>query len=321
VNDHPAHLDAASDTPDVAPATPPAIRPRISRRAALRTWITRAAPLVLLTACIGPTSATPAGAAGGSGAGRTTGASASGAQAAPASIAAAGAVSVQSSSSAAQTGGSATSSGQAGVVRQALPACIITPQQTEGPYFVDERLDRSDIRSDPSDGSVREGVPLLLTMQVTQVDGGACTPLAGTYVDIWQCDAHGVYSDVDDRSTGSRAGTSKFLRGYQVTDENGMVQFTTIFPGWYGGRAVHIHFKVRTALDARSGREMVSQLYFDDALIDQIHALPPYASKGQRTVRNSRDGVFRNGGDKLIVPVTQDGEGYAGTFHLGVQLT
>lgn len=257
-------------------------RPRISRRAALRTWITRTASLVLLTACAGPASA----------------------------------ASVRSSSTVAQAG-----RGEAGSVQQALPACIITPQQTEGPYFVDERLDRSDIRSDPMDGSVREGVPLKLTIQVTQVDGSACSPLAGTYVDLWQCDAHGVYSDVDDRSTGSRAGTSKFLRGYQVTDENGTVEFTTIFPGGYRGRAVHIHFKVRTALDTRSAREMVSQFYFDDALIDQIHALPPYASVAQRGLRNNQDFLFRNGGDQLIVPVVQDGEGYAGTFNLGVQLT
>ena len=254
----------------------PAPTPRISRRAALHTWITRTASLVLLTACAGPASA----------------------------------ASVRPSSPAAQ----------AGTVQQTLPACVVTPQQTEGPYFVDERLDRSDIRTDPLDGSVREGVPLKLTLQVTEVNGDACTPLAGTYVDLWQCDAHGVYSDVDDRSTGSRAGTSKFLRGYQVTDENGTVQFMTILPGWYGGRTVHIHFKVRTALDTRSAREMVSQFYFDDALIDQIQALPPYASNAQRRVRNNQDGLFRNGGDRLIVPLAQDGDGYAGTFNVGVQL-
>lgn len=281
--------------------------PRISRRAALRTWITRTASLVLLTACIGPTSATSAGAARAGGPGTTS--------------VSTGGPAIAQSSSASQAGTGQGDPRQAGTVRQSLPDCVITPQQTEGPYFVDERLDRSDIRSDPMDGSVREGVPLKLTIQVSQVAGSACTPLAGTYVDLWQCDALGVYSDVDDRSTGSRAGTSKFLRGYQVTDENGMVQFTTIFPGGYGGRAVHIHFKVRTALDARSGREMVSQFYFEDALVDQIHALPPYASVAQRGLRNSQDFLFRNGGDQLIVPVVPDGEGYAGTFNLGVQLT
>jgi protocatechuate 3,4-dioxygenase beta subunit len=266
--------------------------PRISRRAALRFWVARAAPLLLLAACASPTIASSSGPA-------------SGAQAAPA----------RGQAASGQAG-----SGQGGSVQQSLPACVITPRQTEGPYFVDERMNRSDIRSDPRDGSVRDGALLRLTMQVTQVSGSACAPLAGTYVDVWQCDALGVYSDVNDRNTGTTAGTSTFLRGYQVTDENGLVQFTTVFPGWYQGRAVHIHFKVRTALDSASGREMTSQLYFEDALIDQIHAQPPYASKGQRTVRNGQDGLYRNGGDKLILPVTQDGEGYAGTFNLGVQL-
>ena len=292
MNDDQFNRGMDGDVTGVSPAPLATHSARISRRAALRTWITRVAPLVLLTACGGSASGASAGAASAS-------VSGTGAQAAPATGAAR----------------------QSGTVQQSTPTCVITPRQTEGPYFVDERLDRSDIRSDPSDGTVREGIPLRLTMQVTQVDGSVCTPLAGTYVDVWQCDAQGVYSDVDDRSTGSRAGTSKFLRGYQVTDENGTVQFTTIFPGWYRGRAVHIHFKVRTALDTRTGREMVSQLYFDDALIDQIHALPPYASRGQRDTPNSRDGVYRNGGDKLLVPVVQDGEGYAGTFNLGVQLT
>lgn len=276
--------------------------PRISRRAVLRTWIARTAPLVLLTACIGPASAATVQSSPG-GDGSEAGQASSG------------------RSAVAQAASVSTASGQAGPVRQELPACVLTPRQSEGPYFVDERLDRSDIRSDPLDGSVRDGIPLKLTLQVSQVADGACAPLAGTYVDLWQCDAHGVYSDVDDRSTGSRAGTSKFLRGYQVTDENGTVQFTTIIPGWYGGRTVHIHFKVRTALDTRSARELVSQLYFDDALIDQIQALPPYASNAQRRVRNNQDGLFRNGGDTLIVPVVQDGDGYAGTFNLGVQLT
>jgi len=214
---------------------------------------------------------------------------------------------------------SQTRAAQGSTVQQALPACVLTPQQTEGPYFVDERMNRSDIRPDTTDGSVREGVPLKLSLQVVQVSGSACAPLVGTYVDVWHCDAQGVYSDVSDNNWGSSKG-SNFLRGYQVTDENGLVQFTTIFPGWYRGRAVHIHFKVRTALDDRNAREMVSQLYFDDAQIDEIYVHPPYSGAGQR-MRNSQDGLYRNGGDKLTVPLTQDAEGYAGTFNLGVQLT
>jgi len=257
--------------------------PRISRRIALRTWVAQAAPLMLLAACGGPSTLmvrTPA-----------------------------------------QTGLAARSSGssQGSAVQQALPACVITPQQTEGPYFVDERLDRSDIRADTVDGSIREGAPFQLSFQVSQVSANACAPLAGTFVDVWHCDAQGVYSDVKDNNWGSSTG-STFLRGYQVTDENGLVKFSTIFPGWYRGRAVHIHFKVRTSLDDRSAREMTSQLYFDEAVIDEIYAQPPY-SAGDRRTRNSQDGIFRSGGDKLIVPVTRDGEGYAGTFNLAVQLT
>src|SRR5437762_7567374 len=90
-------------------------------------------------------------------------------------------------------------------------SCVATPTQTEGPYFVDERLNRSDIRSDPSDGTVKDGVPLRLVLQVSQVTGGACSPLVGAQVDLWQCDALGVYSDV--RDPGFISSGAKFLRG------------------------------------------------------------------------------------------------------------
>ena len=111
-----------------------------------------------------------------------------------------------------------------------LPSCVVRPQQTEGPYFIDEKLNRSDIRSDPSDGSVKQGVPLRLVLHVSQIYGSSCTALTGATVDIWHCDALGVYSDVTDRSF-STVG-KKFLRGYQVTDANGIVEFVTIYPGW-----------------------------------------------------------------------------------------
>jgi len=144
------------------------------------------------------------------------------------------------------------------------PACVLTPEQTEGPYFTDVQLNRSDIRTDPADGSVRAGVPLMLTLRVSSVGGTGCAPLAGAIVDIWHCDAAGVYSDV------AEAVGKRFLRGYQVTDANGGVRFATIYPGWYSGRAVHIHFKVRAK--ARSGRkyEFSSQLYFDDSVTDRV---------------------------------------------------
>lgn len=196
------------------------------------------------------------------------------------------------------------------------PACVVRPQQTEGPYFVDEKLNRSDIRSDPSDGSVKPGVPLQLIFQVSQVSAGLCRPLAGAVVDVWHCDALGVYSDVSDRNFNTIG--QKFLRGYQVTDANGRVEFLTLYPGWYPGRTVHIHFKIRT--NASPSYEFTSQLYFDDALSDRLHAQPPYAAKGQRRQRNNQDGIFRRGGEQLMLSLTPQGEGYRGIFDIGLQI-
>ncbi len=198
-----------------------------------------------------------------------------------------------------------------------LPACVVSPQQTEGPYFVDEKLNRSDIRSDPADGSVKEGVPLQLTLRVSARGSTGCTP-ADAFVDIWHCDALGVYSDVADPSF-STVG-KKFRRGYQVTDADGTVQFTTIYPGWYQGRTVHMHFKVRT--DGTSGQsyEFTSQLYFDDSITDLVHAQAPYADKGQRTLKNAGDGIFNGGGDQLLLALTETSSGYAASFNIGLQM-
>ena len=206
-----------------------------------------------------------------------------------------------------------------GTTTTTTSSCVVKPQQTEGPYFVDEKLNRSDIRSDPSDGSVKQGVPLQLVFQVSQIDGRSCTPLTGATVDIWHCDALGVYSDVTDPSFNTVG--KKFLRGYQVTDTNGTVKFVTIYPGWYPGRTVHIHFKIRT--DSASGRsyEFTSQLYFDDSLTDQIHAQPPYAAKGQRTLKNDQDGIFRGEGEQLMLQLTKEAEGYVGTFDIGLEIS
>ena len=202
-----------------------------------------------------------------------------------------------------------------------LPSCIVRPQQTEGPYFVDQKLNRSDIRSDPSDGSVKEGVPLSLSFRVSKLEGSSCSPLAGATVDVWHCDALGVYSDVNDMSGMFNTSGKKFLRGYQVTDATGTAQFATIYPGWYTGRTVHIHFKIRTSTGATAGYEFTSQLYFDDAITDQVHAQAPYAAKGQRSIRNDGDGIYRNGGDQLTLKLAKDTQGYGATFDIGLQMT
>jgi len=186
----------------------------------------------------------------------------------------------------------------------------------EAPYYVDEELLRSDIRSDPSDGTIRPGALLALTFNVSRAASNACSPLAGAIVDLWHCDALGVYSDVLDPSFNTSG--KKFLRGYQVTGSDGVARFTTIYPGWYQGRAVHIHFKIRSAASAASPYEFTSQLFFDDLLTDQVHATEPYASKGQRTLRNSGDGIYTSGGSQLVLDVTGTADGYAATFNIAL---
>jgi protocatechuate 3,4-dioxygenase beta subunit len=198
------------------------------------------------------------------------------------------------------------------------PACVVRPSQTEGPYFVEERLERSDIRSDPGKEAPKPGVPLRLSFKVSRVKAGECVPLAGAQIDVWHCDAAGAYSGVRDPGFDTRG--QKFLRGFQKTDANGVVTFTTIYPGWYRGRAVHIHFKVRYPSDARRTHEFTSQIYFDDALSDAIFTAVPYAGRGNRDKRNADDGIYSRGGRQLMLPLAKEGAGYAGTFELGLTI-
>jgi protocatechuate 3,4-dioxygenase beta subunit len=197
-------------------------------------------------------------------------------------------------------------------------SCVVRPEQTEGPYFVDERLNRSDIRADPTDGQVRPGTPLALTLRVSRLGAGDCQPLPGAQVDIWHCDALGVYSDV--RDPGFNTIGQKFLRGYQVTNARGEARFVTVYPGWYPGRTVHVHVKIRTAPVAQRSFEFTSQLYFDDVLTDRVHAAPPYAANGPRTARNHHDWIFRRGGDQLMLAPTTVADGYTAAFAIGLQL-
>jgi protocatechuate 3,4-dioxygenase beta subunit len=211
---------------------------------------------------------------------------------------------------------------QAAVVNAtAGPGCVVRPEMTVGPYFVDEQLNRSDIRSEPSDNSVKEGVPLVLTFSVAQVANSACTPLSGAQVDVWHCDAEGVYSGVNDPRQGGDNTTTQFLRGWQQTGADGTARFTTIYPGWYPGRTAHIHFKIRTAGPADQTYDFTSQLFFDDALTDQVYASQPYAAMGQRSTTNTNDGIYRNGGDQLTLAPTGDISGFAATFNIALDLS
>jgi protocatechuate 3,4-dioxygenase beta subunit len=199
---------------------------------------------------------------------------------------------------------------------EAMPACVLTPAQTEGPYFVDERLERSDVRTDPVDTSVKPGAVLTLDLRILAVGKANCDPVAGAIVDIWHCDAAGVYSDTEDMTVRTRG--SKFLRGYQITDAAGRVRFTTIYPGAYPGRAVHVHFKVRPQAPAGGG-EFTSQLYFDDALTDRVHAASPYAGSRAPRTRNDGDGLYRHGGRALQLTVTNADGRYAAAYDVGIR--
>ncbi len=188
--------------------------------------------------------------------------------------------------------------------------CVLVPEMTEGPYYLDLDLVRSDITED------RVGAPLALTIVVASVDG--CSPIQDAAVDLWHCDAEGIYSGFVAASTGQGSGTddSIFLRGTQLTDANGRVTFQTLYPGWYSGRTVHMHMKVHIG-----GNQIhTTQLFFDDTYTDQVYAAnEPYASRNNRDILNGDDGIYGGGGEATTLAVTADGDDYAATLVVGVQ--
>ncbi|HEY1952051.1 MAG TPA: intradiol ring-cleavage dioxygenase [Gemmatimonadaceae bacterium] len=212
---------------------------------------------------------------------------------------------------------SASTSGAATAPIGGSSTCVLTASLTEGPFFVDEKLNRSDIRTDPVSGAVSAGIPLALTFNVSRVASSSCTPLTGAYLDVWHCDAAGVYSDVSGSSR-------KFLRGYQITDANGVAAFTTIYPGWYSGRAVHIHFKLRLYAGSSKTYEFTSQFFFDDSLTDSVFTQSPYNTRGSRNTRNANDGIYNSLSSVekagLTLQTSKTSDGYAGIINLGVNV-
>jgi len=173
--------------------------------------------------------------------------------------------------------------GPAGVASGAV-SCVLTPEQTEGPYYIAGEKYRRNI----TDG--RPGVPLFLRLRV--VDASTCKPIAGAAVDTWHADALGVYSGF-----GAGAKSRTFMRGIQKTDANGLARFRTVYPGWYQGRTVHIHVKVHL------GGNVVhtGQLYFPDSLTDKVFRRKPYSRRSNRTTRNASDFVFAHGGRRSLL--------------------
>jgi protocatechuate 3,4-dioxygenase beta subunit len=137
---------------------------------------------------------------------------------------------------------------------------------------------------------------------------------------VWHCDAGGLYSDESANGTSGK----KYLRGYQITDANGVVNFTTVYPGWYGGRAVHVHFKLRLFAGAAKTYEFTSQFFFDESLTSTVHAVSPYSSRGTRNTVNTTDGIYNSLSaaqkSALTLQATKTTDGYAGIITLGVQV-
>lgn len=201
-----------------------------------------------------------------------------------------------------------------------------TPTVTEGPYWVDEKLFRSDIRTDPSTGEARAGIPLTLTISVQNLSGSSCTPLAGAYVDVWHCDAKGIYSDEPTYNPGGGTGNvntsgQKFLRGYQITDENGNVTFTTIYPGWYMGRTIHIHMRVRTYSGTTVLSNFVTQIFFDETINNSVLTASAYSRTTGRDTTNASDNIYRVANQtRMLAATTGDNtSGYTATITVGAE--
>ncbi|WP_406334555.1 intradiol ring-cleavage dioxygenase [Streptomyces sp. NBC_00203] len=196
-------------------------------------------------------------------------------------------------------------------------ACVLTTEQTEGPYY----LDLETVRKNITEG--KAGVPL--TLRVTVIDSATCSPLPNTAVDIWHCDALGIYSGY---VAGGSTPDTTFLRGVQLTDSAGVAEFTTVYPGWYVGRALHIHIKTHAGGTVSGGVyrgghvSHTGQLYFPETYNSRVAALAPYRSNTATRTLNARDGIYRNGGSSTLLTITPVGsdlsKGVTGTVVLGI---
>jgi protocatechuate 3,4-dioxygenase beta subunit len=194
----------------------------------------------------------------------------------------------------------AAEAGPAGVASGAV-ACVLTPEQTEGPYYIP----REKLRRDITEG--RPGAPLLLRLKI--VDASTCRPIKYAAVDIWHADALGVYSGF-----GSGRGNRTFMRGVQRTDRTGLARFRSVYPGWYQGRTVHIHVKVHVAGNVVH----TGQLYFPDKVTDRVFRRRPYSRRPRRTTRNATDFVFAQSGRRSMLGLRKVGSAYVGSITLGV---
>ena len=190
---------------------------------------------------------------------------------------------------------------------QAQPACTLTPEQIEGPFYLDKAL----IREVISEG--KPGMPLQLVLRVIEASA-SCTPIPQAAVDVWQCDALGIYSGYEGAAIAPRhvepVDEKTFLRGTQLTDGAGGVRFRTIYPGWYLGRTPHVHLKLRVG-----AKVATTQLYFPDEVTSAVYARAPYDRHPNRDTTNATDRFLGAIADKSLVMWTmaRDGDGYIAT--------
>jgi protocatechuate 3,4-dioxygenase beta subunit len=186
---------------------------------------------------------------------------------------------------------------------QAASTCLLTPEVTEGPYWVENGLTRRNI----TEG--KAGLPLVI--RFTVLNAKTCKPIKNADVEIWHCDAVGNYSAVNGAS-------SRFLRGHQRSNALGKAEFLTIFPGWYRGRTPHIHMKVYVGGEAVH----TGQIFFNEKITAAVYRQAPYAARGQYDTSHARDNIYHQAGgssaELKLAKRTGGLKGYVGTIAIGV---
>ena len=205
-------------------------------------------------------------------------------------------------------GSATTTTGSSGSL-----SCVLIPEETVGPYplFNDIASAAAYQREDITEG--RPGTPLRLKLKIVSTVN-ACAPVTSAMVYVWHCDKDGYYSGYNQSGADLRGQT--FCRGVQMTDSNGEVAFTTVYPGWYPGRATHIHFRVYLALDLQA----TSQLAFPDDATSAVYNSALYVAKGQNPTSPNRDGIFSDGVTYQLATVAQNAAtgGYDAQLTVGI---
>jgi protocatechuate 3,4-dioxygenase beta subunit len=204
----------------------------------------------------------------------------------------------------------------------AAAVCTLTKEMTEGPYYLDGAL----VRADVTEG--KAGIPLKLALTV--VNDSTCAVIPNALVEIWHCDALGEYSGYVGNNGHSEPDDSTFLRGGVLTNSSGLANITTIYPGWYRGRCVHIHVKVHTGVTLTSngsftgGQELhTGQLFIDETITTAVAKISPYSTNTVTRTTLAQDSIYDDGGAASgLMTLTALGSsassGYTATLTLGV---